>query len=418
MSEEQRVQALRALHVLDRPEDRDLSLIVRTAAQVCGAASATINLIDDEHQHQVAVHGDVPTTCPRTVSMCAVTLAEDTPVEVRDASEDLRFSANPFVTGELGTVRFYAAHQLWLDPGLPVGTLCVYDDAPHEITPAQSAALHDLAAQAVELLRLRRDTRVLGHELAELHHSNAELSSFAATVAHDLRSPLAALRWSLEMTTGMGEQVGPRTRELVDSALLAAVRMQELVTDLLQFAEVGAAPSYAEVDLDALVAAVLADLPASPASSRGNGQTLCRSGLVRVDRLPTVRTDPAKIRRLVQNLVLNAVKYAAPTPSAPVQVCAAVGTDGWSLKVVDHGPGIPAEHREHVLVPFTRLPSALEQDGHGIGLATCLRSVTALGGTLEISDTPGGGATVTATFPPPPADPPHPAAPVPTITLT
>lgn len=401
VSEEQRVRALRALHVLDRPEDRDLSLIVRTAAQVCGAASATINLIDDERQYQVAVHGDTPTTCSRSVSMCAVTLAEDTPVEVRDASADLRFSANPFVTGELGTVRFYAAHQLWLDPGLPVGTLCVYDDAPHEITPAQSAALHDLAVQAVELLRLRRDTRVLGHELAELHRSNAELSSFAATVAHDLRSPLAALRWSLEMTTEVGrqvgEEVGPRTRELVDSALLATVRMQDLVTDLLQFAEVGAAPSYAEVDLDALVAAVLADVTA-PSAERG----LSRRGLVRVDPLPTVRTDPVKIRRLVQNLVLNAVKYAAPTPSTPVQVCATVRRDGWWLQVADHGPGIPADQREHVLVPFTRLPSALDQDGHGIGLATCLRSVAALGGTLEITDTPGGGATVVASFPPAP----------------
>lgn len=392
------MQALRALGVLDRPQDRDLSLITRTAAQVCGAASATINLIDDEHQHQVAMHGGTGAVCERRVSMCAVTLAEDAPVEVRDARADDRFAANPFVTGELGTVRFYAAHQLWLDPGLPVGTLCVFDDDPREITPAQSAALHDLAAQAVELLRLRGQARALGDELVELHRSNAELSSFAATVAHDLRSPLAALRWSLEVTTsGVGEEVGPRTRELVGNALLATVRMQDLVTDLLQFAEVGAAPAYVDVDLDELVAGVLSDLP-TPAA----GERLCRSGLVRVDPLPTVRTDPAKIRRLVQNLVVNAVKYAAPTPSAPVQVCATVRADGWTLQVADHGPGIPADQREHVLVPFTRLPSALEQDGHGIGLATCLRSVAALGGTLEITDTPGGGATVAASFPPAP----------------
>ena len=122
-------------------------------------------------------------------------------------------------------------------------------------------------------------------------------------------------------------------------------------------------------------ARVVVDLPAEPAD---------------------VQTDPALLERVVANLVGNALTWS---PDAPVKVRAHRSGRSVQLHVIDHGPGIPVDQRAVVLQPFHRLDDTGTGGGLGLGLAIADRLVAAMGGTLELRDTPGGGLTVVVAMP-------------------
>ena len=192
--DEQRVLEIGRYRVLVEPPRADLLALVE-AAQVARVPLATINLITDTEQHQIATTGFDASVCAREDSMCNLVLHEKAPVVVRDASQDPRFRDNPFVTGEIGDVRFYATHQLRTPAGVVVGTLCVFDTEPRELTDEQEEALVKLADRVVDLLELELRTRELTRAVDqlqearhELERSNEVLTAFAGQVAHDLRT--------------------------------------------------------------------------------------------------------------------------------------------------------------------------------------------------------------------------------------
>ena len=158
-SDTERVLEIDRYHVLLDPPRADLVALVDVAAQVAQVPLATINLITDTEQHQIATAGFDASICAREDSMCNLVLHEKEPVIVPDASQDPRFKDNPFVTGEIGDVRFYATHQLRTPAGVVIGTLCVFDTEPRELGDDQEEALVKLADRVVDLLELELRTR-------------------------------------------------------------------------------------------------------------------------------------------------------------------------------------------------------------------------------------------------------------------
>src|SRR6266404_2160375 len=155
--EEARLAALREYKILDTlPEQRfdDLALI---ASQICGTPVALITIIDSDRQWFKSKVGiDIPET-PRDVSFCAHAILDESGLfVVEDATEDQRFSSNPFVTSE-PHVRFYAGARFLSFNGLPLGTLCVVDQKPRHLSKEQRAALAALARQVEHQLELRRN---------------------------------------------------------------------------------------------------------------------------------------------------------------------------------------------------------------------------------------------------------------------
>lgn len=369
------------------PEDPDLQAIARVAAQVCGVPNATVNLLDATHQHNVATHGFERGVSPREESMCSTTVLLDEPVHLRDAREDARFAGSPYVTGRLGSIRFYAASQLRTPAGSTIGTLCVFDDEPRELDAAQRQALEDLAKQATQVLAMRAEARRLADTNEELSRSNADLSTFAARIAHDLRNPIAATAGFLALAQGpFAADLQGRARECVVHADGAVRRMAELVDGLLAYANVGARARCIDVDVNEVAQAVCQDV-----------QSLITSTGGRVDfgDLPSACTDPTLLRQLIQNLVTNGLKYARPDIPPRVLVSGGSEPDGWWVSVADNGRGIPVADRGAVFELFVRLPQGADVSGSGIGLSTCARIAEALDGTIEIDDTPGGGTTFT-----------------------
>lgn len=238
-----RAAAIAEYGVLDRPPSAGLHALTELAAMVAGVPMATINLITEDQQHQVATVGFDAAVCRREDSMCAAVLAEPDPVVVSDARLDDRFRANPFVTGVLGRVRFYASHKLATPDGTTIGTLCVFDEEPRELDPRQVAALDALAGRVVDALELelaRRRLEAAQHEIAE---AATRLSTFAGQVSHDLKNPLSAISMSLEMAreeVGSADQaVSQDLVELLERAGRSAVRMESMIDEILVLARGG-----------------------------------------------------------------------------------------------------------------------------------------------------------------------------------
>lgn len=380
-----RRQTIADYELLDDPPEADLQGLVQLAATICGVPTAVINIIDDRFQHQIAAVGFTAAVCSREDSMCAVVLEQPGRVIVSDARLDDRFSANPFVTGVIGNVRFYASSPLITPAGIAIGTLCIFDEEVGELSPEHAATLDILAHQVVDVLELRRVTR-------ELQTSNHELEQFAGRISHDLRNPLMALSGFIELAADSPELAdAPQASRALARAEAAADRMSTMISDLLDFARVGGeVPRVAAVDVEDVMAAVIDDLD-TPLAQTG--------ATIEVDAPAPVVADPTLLRGLLQNLVANAVKFSATTSDAPhIIVRVEPLPDGSRITVDDNGPGIPEPQREKVFGLMER-GDHTDVAGLGIGLSTCRRIVEGHHGRIGIAESPAGGASVWVVLP-------------------
>lgn len=151
----ERLAALRDFAILDTPRELEFDDIVAIASQVCGTPIALITFLDKSRQWFKAALGTDMTETPREVAFCDHAIRQSGTMVVEDARDDPRFKANPLVTGD-APIRFYAGAPLRTADGIPLGTLCVLDTVPRELSDAQRTTLEALARQVVAQLELRR----------------------------------------------------------------------------------------------------------------------------------------------------------------------------------------------------------------------------------------------------------------------
>ena len=370
-------RALATYGVLRSAPRRELGALADLAAQVSGVPFATVNLLDTEHQHQVATVGFDGAVSPREDSMCRVVVETGQPVMVEDASRDPRWADNPWTNGQLAQVRFYASHPLTTPDGVTIGTLCVFDNETRRVTPEAAKGLAQLADRVVDVLELELASRRLAEANGRLSTSNERLAHFAGQVSHDLKNPLTSVSLSLEsleMEISEDFQV-----DTVARARRGVERMAGLINNLLEFAAQGAAPGDDVVDLDGELAAALDDLAGRVPRDR-----------VSHDALPRARGDAAQLRSVLMNLIDNAAKFTVEGDEPQIEVAAQRIDGHHRIEVRDRGRGIPDDQRERVFAPLARLDKTV--DGTGIGLATCRRIVEAHGGSMGVDERPGGGS--------------------------
>ncbi|ABK05106.1 GAF sensor signal transduction histidine kinase [Arthrobacter sp. FB24] len=368
---------------------RALNFLVDLAAKLCGVPFSAVNIITPEQQVQLAAAGLKPGLCAREDSMCAQVFQQGRTTVVPDASADPRFAANPFVTGEIASVRFYASSPLVTDSGFTLGSLCIFSDAPATISAEQTAMLDVLAAQVVEVLELQHRTLQLQHALEELARSNRKLADFAGRVSHDLRIPLTTILGYVELSED-DEDIRPDSPAAgyLERIRGSGRRMLSMLDDVLSYSQVGGMLRPRPVSLKDTVAAAVSDLGDV---FRHGAELSCEDA--------DVVADPAQLRALLQNLLGNASNYRSPAHELKVRVYALADDRGVTVRVADNGKGISAADRERVLEPLVRLHRPGDAPGSGLGLATCVRIVQSHGGELSLTETPGGGTTVSALFP-------------------
>ncbi len=152
-NEVQRLAALHALAVMDTPPEAEFDALVNAAAAVCDMPISLISLIDTDRQWFKANHGlEGATQTPRDTAFCAHAILQDELFEVPDASLDERFADNPLVA-DVPDIRFYAGAPVRLSNGHCIGTICVIDRQPRQLSDRQREVLRCLAqatAQAME----------------------------------------------------------------------------------------------------------------------------------------------------------------------------------------------------------------------------------------------------------------------------
>lgn len=257
-----------------------------------------------------------------------------------------------------------------------------------EVDEISTAELHRRVPVPDADDEVARLARTMNRMLARLQHGQARQRQFVADASHELRSPVASIRQHAEVA---GAHPGRTSvTELSETVAAEAVRMQQLVDDLLLLARVdesGLDVGSRPVDVDDVVFAEASRL-------RGDTSLQIDTREVSAGR---VDGDEAGLRRVLRNLGANAARHAATTVAFTVRDAG----DTVEVVVDDDGPGIPPSERERVFERFVRLDEARARDegGSGLGLAIVAELVAAHSGTIDVDDGPLGGARVTVRLP-------------------
>lgn len=249
----------------------------------------------------------------------------------------------------------------------------------------------DLRVPDEEIAGLGRDLNDMIERLGRLLQAQRRFTSDAA---HELRSPLTALRGQLEVALRRPRSEG-EYQACLESCLEDVERLAALADDLLQLARLEGRPTrgQAEVGLRAVAEETLLRL-SEPAAAAGITLTLRPGSEV------ALRGDALQLSRLLRNLVENALRASPLGGAVEVEIGREQRPEGeWALlAVLDRGPGVAAALRPQLFTPFLRGDAgrAREHGGAGLGLAIAREIARVHGGDLAYSDRPGGGAAFRA----------------------
>jgi diguanylate cyclase (GGDEF)-like protein/PAS domain S-box-containing protein len=208
-NERERLNILRSYEILDSESEEAFDAMVQLASYICQTPIAVISLVDESRQwFKAAVGLDVKETS-RDVSFCAHTILQDGAMVVADALCDDRFSNNPLVVSSPG-IRFYAGIPLTTSGGHRLGTLCVIDKVPRELTSTQLGAIKTLADNVMAHLDL-----VKSHKQARLHIDHLELAASIFNAASEAMFVSDADNCILTVNPAFTEITGYTQEEIV-----------------------------------------------------------------------------------------------------------------------------------------------------------------------------------------------------------
>jgi signal transduction histidine kinase len=368
-------------------------VIVQQVFEALGASGGAVLQISDDRTEFFLVHAvgspDHGLEWHRRFSVNA-------PIPVRDVlrtSEPVfleskeewasRYELDPTVTGGA-----FAALPLIADDRLR-GALTLVFPEPRAFGAEDrefTMALANHCAQALERARLYADAVA----------ANEAKANFIAVISHELRTPLTAVLGYTELLgTGVVGPITPVQKRHLDRIHSGASHLLHLIEDLLRFARIDAGKETVQPrpvilrDLVEEVAALIRPL----AEQKGLSFEL------RLEPVPLeVRTDPAKVKQILINLLANAVKF---TTEGGVTLRVRTDRQRMIFEVADTGAGISPEHINHVFDAFWQAEQTATRGagGTGLGLAVVREIVGLLGGELAVESAPGSGSTFRVMLP-------------------
>jgi signal transduction histidine kinase len=400
--EEERLRTLRAYEILDTPPEAGFDELTRLAAEICRVPIAAVSLVDSERQWFKSIVGLDTAQTSRDIAFCAHTILQDDIMIVPDALQDPRFADNPLVRSDPG-IRFYAGAPLRAQTGHKLGSLCVIDRVPRQLDEFQNRALRTLSRQVEVQLKLRLKLLELDRQQAELRAQRDALvqvqrqkEELTSLVVHDLKNPLVVMLLHASALQEQAESADTRTAaEVITVSCEAMNRMVMNLLDISRSEDGALALKLTDVDLGSLFGEIHKTMGRH---ARLQGQPLHVS--VSPD-VQAVRADGDLLRRVIENLIDNSLKYAQSGDSIQLD---ARRVDGKAIEIQvrDHGPGVPREFRERIFEKYAQLErDALShaRTSRGLGLTFCRIAVEGHGGQIWVEDNEPRGSRFVVRLP-------------------
>lgn len=384
-NEKKRLEALESYSILDTLPEEDYDSLTAIASQICGTHISLVSLIDDKRQWFKSHHGLGVDETPKEYAFCAHAINDPNEVFIiEDAREDERFHDNPLVTGAPYVI-FYAGVPLVNEDGMPLGTLCVIDKEPRNLSETQISSLRALTKQVMHLMELRRKKAQLEKALVGLEEKNEQLDQFAFMAAHDLKSPLATISGlSQFLMTNLGDKLDLKARGHLEIISKSADRLRSLLDGLLTFNTCLRSASNGKTELG------ISDL-SSEIEQQLNIPEDCR--LTWNTELFAIIINESALMSILKELISNAIRYSDQDLIKIAIEITEVESE-YHFHVIDNGPGIaPANHASIFKVfEVATVPDRYGIIGNGIGLATAKKVIESQGGNITLSSEEGKGA--------------------------
>ena len=388
-NEIERLSEVKKYKILDTLPESDFDNITSLVATICEVPISLITLLDTDRNFLKSHHGLNVQESPRDISFCghAILQSQDIFV-VEDSRKDSRFKDNPLI--DQFNAIFYAGVPLRNKDGLALGTLCVYDHEPRQLTEIQKKALITLGKQVMNLFDLRLNNRLLDESKKELLERNADLSKFASHVSHDLKSPLANI---ISLTAFLKEEEGNVfTEESIDYI------------------------NYIEESADSLknyIDGILIHYKANELLNEDKQSIALNTLFEEVKRIhlldglqfktntknQNIFINKAAVTQILINLVDNALKYNNK-PNPEVILNYSENKNFHIFSVTDNGIGIAQEQQNELFKLFNNnnQTDVKGNKGTGIGLFTVKNLVKKLNGDIVLKSQIGIGSTFTFTI--------------------
>ena len=378
----ERLRALRDYDILDTLPEQEYQDIVQLAALICGTPIALVSLVDADRQWFKAKVGIDASQTPREAAFCAHALLQPNELLlVPDASQDPRFADNPLVT-DAPNIHFYAGAPLKTSEGHVLGTLCVVDTKPRNLTQVQQEALFALSRQVISQL----DMRVKLNELEQAQKQLREVAAHQDRIKEEERTRIA--REIHDELGGVMTGIKSYLSFAIDRAQRAGVPVDPHLVDASALAD-SAIDTVRRVITD-LRPSVLDQLGIWAALEWYAGQFTARTGLpCEVDIDESIDDESATMDsalstalfRIVQETLTNVSRHSAATC---VRLQVQRDAEGVLVQIRDDGRGISAT-------------DLLKTDSWGI--AGIFERARYFGGAVDIAAHPDGGTLVVVRMP-------------------
>lgn len=397
-NETERLAELYEYQILDTMPEQDFNQLTELASSVCGKPIALVSLIDDKRQWFKSRHGLDAIETPRDIAFCAHAINQEDVFEVQDSRQDERFWDNPLVTGSTQVI-FYAGSPLVSPSGHKLGTLCVIDHQPSQLTSLQKRQLQIIANQVVAQFELRKTLNIQNDLLLKssqlstsLNSKNKELEQFVYSVSHDLKSPLVTIAgFTEQLATELSHFTSDKQKHRFTRITENVKQLGELLSNLLQLSRVmNGNITKTQLNTSELVENCWLNLP-----KRNKAEEI---DFKLAQPFHAIYANQTLLSQCIHNILNNAIRYRKPLSKLAIRIHTEESESTVSLFICDNGLGIAETDQQRVFQVFEQVNSGV---GNGIGLSIVKTAMEKHQGQVYLESTLGSGSCFELRFPKP-----------------
>lgn len=411
-NEAQRLQALYRYEVLDSGAEDSFNRLVEIVAKLFRVPIAIISFVDEERAWFKAGHGVMFQEVERHQTLCSWAILSNEVYHVANTKLDERTADNTFVNDECG-FRFYAGSPLITPDGFPLGTLCILDTSPREMSLDEKELLKDLSKVVMSELEIR---------LSAMRTVKLQ-KDLLSIVVHDLRNPLASITMTATMVRTYFEKMSHEAvLQHMDNIMTSSKRMTSIISSLLDTSTLESGVALPAIETFDTIECIRQTTRSYASQAFAKNITIHLD----VPMEPHISSaDQHILGRIIDNLLSNAIKYSPRNRSVSVKA-SVVGAHAVKsilpsfdnttspshlaatylppmlrLEVRDEGPGISPEEQQKLFDRFTRLtPRPTNgEPSLGLGLWITKMLVETLQGKIWCESALGYGSTFIVEFP-------------------